>query len=121
MKQGTSFILPVWFDYDLSQVKSIDFIFKQPVSKNKTEFSSRKIMDGVKKAFSYPSDEATLSITDENTINLHWTQKDTYKFNPEEPVYMDTRLILKNSLNNPATEIVKIDMLPTLFKEGELT
>lgn len=119
MKQGTSFILPVWFDYDLSQVKSIDFIFKQPVSKNKTEFSSRKIMDGVKKAFSYPSDVATLSTIDKDTINLYWTQKDTYKFNPEEPVYLDTRINLKNSIENPETEIIEIEMLPTLFKENE--
>lgn len=119
MKQGTSFILPVWFDYDLSQVTSIDFIFKQPVVKNKAEFSSRRIMDGIKKTFSYPSDTATLSEKEENTINLHWTRKDTYKFNPEETVYLDTRLNLKNSLENPETEIIEIKMLPTLFKENE--
>jgi hypothetical protein len=118
MKQGTNFILPVSIDYDLTLVSNIDFVFKQPI-KTPASFSPKKILDGVQKTFAYPSDTATLSTTEENTINLHWAVKDTYKFNPEEIIYLDTRLTLKNSTENPETEIVKIKMLPTLFKEGK--
>lgn len=118
MKQGTNFILPVSIDYDLTLVSSIDFVFKQP-TKAPASFSPKKILDGVQKTFTYPSDTATLSTTEDNTINLHWAVKDTYKFNPEEIIYLDTRLTLKNSTENPETEIVKIKMLPTLFKEDE--
>lgn len=117
MKQGTNFILPVQIEYDLEQVKSIDFIFKQAALKNKNEYSIRGILKGVEKTFTYPSETATLSETEENVINLYWTDKDTYIFMPEgEPVYMDTRITLNNSTENPETEIVKIQMLPTLFK-----
>lgn len=117
MKQGTNFILPIQIEYDLEQVKSIDFIFKQSALKNKNEYSAREILKGVEKTFTYPSETATLSETEENVINLHWTAKDTYIFVPDgEPVYMDTRITLNNSTENPETEIVKIQMLPTLFK-----
>lgn len=117
MKQGTNFILPVQIEYDLEQVKSIDFIFKQSALKNKNEYSIRDVLKGVEKTFTYPSETATLSETEENVINLYWTTKDTYIFMPEgEPIYMDTRITLNNSTENPETEIVKIQMLPTLFK-----
>lgn len=118
MKQGTNFILPVSIDYDLSLVSSVEFIFKQP-AKAPASFSPKKILDGVKKTFTYPSDTAVLSTTETNTINLYWSIKDTYRFNPEEIIYLDTRLILKNSTENPETEIIKIKMLPTLFREDE--
>ena len=118
MKQGTNFILPVSIDYDLTLVSSIDFVFKQP-TKAPASFSPKKILDGVQKTFTYPSDTATLSTTEDNTVNLHWAVKDTYKFNPEEIIYLDTKLTLKNSIENPETEIVKIKMLPTLFKEDK--
>lgn len=115
MKQGTNFVLPVLIEYDLSLVESIDFIFKQPI-KAPTSFSPKKVLEGVQKTFTYPSDTATLSTTEENTINLHWSAKDTYKFDPEEIIYLDTKLFVKGSEENPETEIIKIKMLPTLFR-----
>lgn len=116
MKQGTNFVLPINIDYDLTSVKSIDFIFKQP-KKAPASFSPKDILKGVQKVFTYPSDEATLSTTEKNTINLHWVAKDTYKFNPEEFIYLDTKISLLKSNENPETEIVKFKMLPTLFEE----
>lgn len=117
MKQGTNFILPVSIEYDLSLAKSIEFVFKQPKKGANAEFSPKSIINGIQKSFTYPSDEATLSTTEENVINLHRDIKDTYRFDPEEYIYMDTRITLKDSPQNPETEIVKIKMLPTLFKE----
>lgn len=118
MKQGTNFILPVSIEYDLSLAESIEFVFKQPkMGANNLAFSPKNIINGIQKVFVYPSAEATLSTTEENVINLHWDIRDTYKFKPEEYIYMDTRITLKDSEQNPETEIVKIKMLPTLFKE----
>lgn len=117
MKQGTNFILPVTFDFDLNLVESIDFIFRQ--SRNpKGQFSGADILNGVHKEFTYPSDSALLSVTESNTVDLYWIDKDTYKFNSEDYIYLDTKIHLKNSNNlNPETEIIKIKMSPTLFKK----
>lgn len=115
MKQGTNFILPIQIGYDLSQVKSIDFIFKQPTARSRGEFSTKKIIDGIQKTFTYPSKTAVLSSTEANVVNLYWTEKDTFSFAPDEYIYMDTKIVLKESDQNPETEICKIKMLPTLF------
>lgn len=116
MKQGTNFILPITFDFDLNLVESIDFVFRQ--SRNpKGQFSGAGILDGIHKEFTYPSDVALLSTTESNTIDLYWADVDTYKFNPEEYIYLDSKIHLKDSNVNPETEIIKIKMSPTLFKK----
>lgn len=98
MKQGTNFILPVEIDIDLDKVEQIEFVFKQK---------------SVEHTFTYPSD---IAVREGNTINLIWTQADTYKFIADK-VEMDTRITLINSPYNPETPIVVFHMDRTLFKE----
>lgn len=118
MKQGINITLPVTFEYDLSLVKQIDFIFRQSPRMGK-QFSQESIMNGVFLKFTYPSETAKLSEVEKNTIDLYWEKQDTYKFNSEELIYLDTRIYLKDQEQNPETELVTFKISPTLFKRNE--
>lgn len=100
MKRGINSIMPVDFDIDLDSVERIEFIFSQ---------------NSAVKEFTYPS--ATAYRTEgENTVNLVWTQDDTFAFKAAK-FAMDTRITLTGSDQQPETPIVIMEMLPTLFRE----
>ena len=46
-----------------------------------------------------------------------WTREETYKFLGGETLYMDTRITLRDSTDQPQTEILALKMNPTLFQE----
>lgn len=106
MKQGTKFLLPISIDFDLSLVEKIEFIFRQDKRQNT-------------KKFEFPSSTAVIDDEDETLIDLIWTKEDTYIFSPELPLMMDTRIKLIDSDYNPETEIVKLTLNPTLFRQGD--
>lgn len=104
MKQGTNFMLDVNIDYNLDEVKHIDFVFQQ---------------DKVRKIWQYPSAVATRD-PQTDTIHLLWTYDDTFAFNAGKVLEMDTLIQLRNSKQNPQTEIVRFVMSPTLFTRDEI-
>ena len=48
-----------------------------------------------------------------------FSKADTYKFKQDAPFYMDTRITLDNSVDNPETEIVPLVMNATLFRSDD--
>ena len=101
MKQAIRTVLPVQIGINLDDVEKIEFRFEQ--------------RGGKRLDFIYPSENAT---RDGNTVNLDWSMDDTNYFEAEE-ITLDTRIKLKNSVHNPATEMVKFRMNPSLFREVE--
>ena len=55
-----------------------------------------------------------------NQIKLQWTREETYSFNANEYVMMDSLIELIDSSDNPQTEVVKFSINPTLFEEGDI-
>ena len=101
MKQGTSFLLPIQIGTDLDNVQKVEFILQQ----NEKEFS-----------YEYPSDTV---IREGNSLAIKFTAEDTWNFEPNVPIYIDTRITLKDSEYQPETEIVKVIMNRTLFKRAQ--
>lgn len=99
MKQGTKFILPVTFDYDLSQAEKVEFIFKQGCNSL---------------TFVYPSENA-VKVDGKDEIDLIWTPEMTYRFVSEREIRMDTRITVIGSDTNPETEIQSFKLCETLF------
>lgn len=108
MKQGTHFILPVEFDLDLDTVEQIEFVFKQ----------EKRLNSDIVKVNTYPYDCTRQENT--NVILIPWTRDETFRFVSGRLLYMDTRITLRNSDNQPETEILPIKMNPTLFREGDI-
>lgn len=104
MKAGLNCTMAVKIDcIRTDDVEQIEFIFKKlPDKKAKT----------VKKAL-YPGNV----IIEDGKFLIPWTAAETYLFDSKEPFYMDTRVILKNSDDQPETNIIKLYMSPTLFEE----
>ena len=105
MKQGLRFTMAVEFDIDLDTVKKIEFLFKQKGNSSDTAL----------KTATYPED-ATRKGT-ENIILIPWTQAETYLFQAGKSFYLDTRITLNDTDNQPETNIVELTMNPTLFSE----
>lgn len=101
MKQGTKFTLPVQFGIPIDTIESCEFLFTQ----GETEL-----------LFMHPSDRSVLL---EDAIGLIWTPSETFMFNTDKAIKMDTRLRLKGSDMNPQTNIVTLTMSPTLFRNGD--
>lgn len=98
MKQGTNFKMNVQFGIDLSLVDSIEFKFKQ---------GDRFLL------YHFPSESAYL--TDNNQkVQLVWTYEDTFLFKAGN-LRLDTLIKLKDTEDNPQTEIIYVRFDPTLF------
>lgn len=98
MKQATNNKLLVEVGVDVSLCEKIEFRFKQK---------------DIIKDFVYPSEKA--EVVDERTIALWWTKEDKALFKNDR-LYMDTRIELKDSLDQPDTDIVILYMEPSLFE-----
>ena len=109
-KQGITFHMSVSFDgVDLDDVSQIEFVFTQTrtgaVKKSWTWISSAEGPGG-------------LSARSGNKILVPWSREDTYLFQENAAFFMDTRITLTESSDNPETPIVPLRMNPTLFEEG---
>lgn len=113
MKQGINIHMPVKFcGIDFSKVDEIEFVFKQ----QKAPFSPTI------KSSLYKSDgtgDAQLLAGSTNIVLVPWSQTETYRFSFNCEFFMDTRIKVIDSSDNPVTPIVKLFMNDTLFKEGE--
>ena len=105
MKQGTQFVLPVEIGMSLDEISRIEFVFKQ---KNYNGFPAIK-------SNVWPDDCTRQE--GQNIILIPWTRAETYKFMGGETLYMDTRITLRDSADQPQTEILALKMSPTLFQE----
>ena len=105
MEQGTQFVLPVEIGLDLDDVSRIEFVFKQ-----KSFRSFPTIKSNV-----WPDDCTRQE--GQNIILIPWTRKETYRFLGGETLYMDTRITLRDSTDQPQPEILALKMSPTLFQE----
>lgn len=105
MKQGLRFTMAVEFDIDLDTVKKIEFLFKQKGNSSDTAL----------KTATYPGDAKRKGT--ENIILIPWSQEETYRFSSGKSFYLDTRITLNDTDNQPETNIVELAMNPTLFSE----
>lgn len=99
MKQGTQFALPVEIGMSLDEVSRIEFVFKQKSCKGFPAIKTNV----------WPDDCTRQE--GQNIILIPWTRAETYKF-------MDTRITLRDSTDQPQTEILALKMSPTLFQEA---
>ncbi len=93
--------MPVKIAINLDTVERIEFIFKQKVHY---------------KTFTYPSEFVKRSTSVPDALNILWSAEDAWEFAPGK-VGLDTKIFLKNSVYNPETKIVMIDLHDTLFEE----
>lgn len=107
MKQGLRFTMAVEFDIDLDTVKKIEFLFKQKGNSSDTAL----------KTATYPED-ATRKGT-ENIILIPWSQEETYRFSSGKSFYLDTRITLNDTDNQPETNIVELAMNPIFSYSGD--
>lgn len=102
--------MAVQFDgLNMDDVSSIEFVFKK---------ANSKYAEALKTSV-YNSDGSGDAIRriGESIIDVPWTPEDTYKFPENELVYMDTRITMSNSFDNPMTPISSFPMCNTLFEE----
>ena len=115
VKQGTTLKLPVKFTgIDLDKVSSIEFIFTQH------DFIGAPVL---KEALWVKDDEnetAFRSTTMQNAILIPWTSGDTYAFEQKRNFFLDTKIHISGTEDNPATPIIALKMTPTLFEEGQV-
>lgn len=107
MKQGTQFALPVEIGMSLDEVSRIEFVSKQKSCKGFPAIKSNV----------WPDDCTRQE--GQNIILIPWTRAETYRFLGGETLYMDTRITLRDSTDQPQTEILALKMSPTLFQEAD--
>lgn len=104
MKQGNNQIMGIRFKEGLNNVETILFKFVQ---------GNRSL------TFKFPSENTAIDREEENVIDLLWTYKDTYMFEADKTIYLDTLVKMKNSNTTPEIPIKELTMSPTLFRQME--
>ena len=94
MKQGTQFALPVEIGMSLDEVSRIEFVFKQKSCKGFPAIKSNV----------WPDDCTRQE--GQNIILIPWTRAETYKFMGGETLYMDTRITLRDSTDQPEPDLI---------------
>lgn len=107
MKRNTTPTIPIKIHTDLDNVKRVEFIF--------ADKNSQYAIIYLHKIFEEEIPIAERDTTESFTVLLSLSASETMKL-PAGDVYMDTRIILNNG-KIPNTEIVKIDVENTFFKE----
>lgn len=102
-KQGTNFPLHVEVKVDVSAVEKIEFMLMQ--GRNW-------------KYVVYPSDDVTYDPNAKDFV-IPISMEESYRFLPDVPIVLDTRITLTDSPFNPHTEAVTFMMDPTLFKKEQ--
>lgn len=110
IKRGTNTTLPVKLSgVDWDDVAKVEFLFKQ--EQNETA-------PAVKSAVYTPSGAIA---RDGDTIYIPWTAEETYAFKRSAGYYMDTRITLVSSSDNPNTGApIFLQFTTTLFGAGEV-
>ena len=111
MKQGTNFHMSVTVDgiEDLTTIEAIEFLFKRTNSKTQHSF----------KTAYYAADGSGDVVLSDNVFYVPWTRAETYSIPGKSVFYMDTRIHLVGTEDNPKTNMVDLMMDPTLFNEDE--
>lgn len=110
MKHGLRLLLPVYFDgFNLDNAAEIEFVFTQ----------HRDQKSAILKSALYKSDGTGDASRNENAICVPWTVEETALFRADDFFYMDTRITPTNGIYQPPTNIVKLRMDMTLFKQEE--
>ena len=114
VKQGTAHRLAVTFsgnsdDFSLDTIERIEFIFKQQRSKDAPAIKTVVWDAG--------GSGGALRIPGTNTVSVPFSEEDTYKFKSGKPFYMDTKIYIEGSGDNPPTNVVPLTMNDTLFAE----
>lgn len=105
MKHGFNTTLKVSIPkINVEDVEKIEFIFKR--SKSST---AEKIKEAV-----YPTDVSCI----DGFYMIPWSSEETCKIESDSKFYMDTRLTLKETRNQPDTNIVELIMHSSLFEEA---
>ena len=111
MKQGINIHMPVRFDgIDLADVAQIEFTFKKTNCRN-----AEAVKTAVWKADG--TGDCVRKPETDDIILVPWTRAETYLFCGS--FFMDTRITLNGSTDNPPTNIVALEMGATLFEESD--
>lgn len=114
IKIGTNTTLPVraLFSNGLStaDVEKIEFIFKQ----DKQDGSPI-----LKSALYEPGNPESDVVLQDDAFMIRWTMEETYRFAEGQTFFMDTRVWIYGTQDNPTTPIVSLKMDPSLFEEGD--
>ena len=105
-KQGTTFSLAVDFTgLDLDKAERIEFIFRRGPT-NASPLIKR---------CSWPGE----AVREEGgrRILVPWAAAETWLVPGDGTFYLDTRITLRDSTDQPQTEILALKMSPTLFQE----
>ena len=98
--------MPIEFDIDLDGVEKIEFVFKKEKDQK---------ANAIKTAV-YPDN--AIRRTGENIVLVPWTQAETYLFQAGSHIFMDTRITMRDTDDQPETNIVQLEMSTTLFEEA---
>lgn len=113
LKHGISITLPVKFTgIDLDDVSKIEFLFKTDNKEN-----GRAVKTSVYK--SSGTGDAQRRDGTEDIIDIPWSKAETYRFPSGKEFYMDTRITLTDSSENPVTQVLSLRMDESLFAEEE--
>lgn len=99
MKNGIKFALPISIGMNLDLIDKVEFILE----------SGDKRME-----YEYPSDR---TFADGNTINLIFTEAESWYFKAGSRIEIDTRITLRDSEYQPETAIASVTMKRTLFEQ----
>ena len=108
LKQGTTFSLAVDFKgIDLDKVELIEFIFR----------GGRKCSSKFIKQCSWPGEAQREA--GGSRIMVPWTEAETWLVPGDGTFYLDTRITLTGVRDQPATNLVALQMSRTLFEPAE--
>lgn len=108
LKQGTTFALAVDFDgLDLDKAERIEFIFRRGPT-NASPLIKR---------CSWPGEAAREE--GGSRILVPWTEAETWLVHGDGTFYLDTRITLTGVRDQPATNLVALQMSRTLFEPAE--
>lgn len=111
VKRNTTPVLPIKVNLPLSDILRIEFLFKEKKMDNFPELV-RKVYDLRDGPIPVKEGEDTF---ESFTVTCEFTAEETLRL-PAGTIFMDTRVVLLNG-KIPGTEIVEIEVTPTLFKE----
>ena len=108
LKQGTTFALAVDFTgLDLDKAERIEFIFRRGPT-NASPLIKR---------CSWPGEAAREE--GGSRILVPWTEAETWLVPGDGTFYLDTRITLRGVRDQPATNLVALQMARTLFEPAE--
>ena len=106
MKQGTVHHMKVYFEgLTAANIASIEFVFSQKKDGKPLKTAS----------YTAGAAEPDVELVD-GLFLVPWTREETYLFRRDDTFYMDTRVYMTNSDDNPQTEVVPLRMNATLFE-----